>query len=213
MTFSASLTFFTWFHKLIAALRIEAECRLVEEKNLGSVQKSAGDLETALHAAGELLHLVFAALPQFEEFQQFFRALTAHLVRHVIEHAVNFHVFQAVSSPSRLGSWKTMPKRWRASFCCFCGIEAVEFDGAAGGVQQRREHFDGCGLPCSVGTKEGEYLSCRHVERDIVDGSESAKCLYEVLHPDQCERPPGARDSILNGSVQFVNAFVCLVDM
>ena len=60
---------------------------------LRRVQKAARDLQPALHAAGEFLHLVLAALPQLEELQQFFRALTAHLVRHVIEHAVNLHVF------------------------------------------------------------------------------------------------------------------------
>ncbi len=96
-----------------------------------------------------------------------------------------------------------MPKRLRASFCAVCGIESVEFDRAAGGFQQRREHFDGCGLPRPVGTEEGEYLAFRHVERDIVDGSESAKCFYQVLNSDH--RPDLLRDSILNGLVQFVN--------
>ena len=52
----------------------------------------------------------------------------------------------------------------------------------AGGAQQRSKHFDGCGLPCPVGAKEGEDLAGRYVERDIVDGGERAKGFYEVLH-------------------------------
>ncbi len=43
-------------------------------------------------------------------------------------------------------------------------IEPVEFDGAAGGAQQRGQHFDGGGLPCTIGTKEGEDLARRHVK-------------------------------------------------
>ena len=37
--------------KLIAALRIEAKRRLIEEENFGRVQQAARDLETALHAS------------------------------------------------------------------------------------------------------------------------------------------------------------------
>ena len=97
----------------------------------------------------------------------------------------------AVKSPSRLGSWNTIPKRLPDRALILLRVEAVELNGAAGGVQQRGEHFDGCGLPCSVGAEEGEYLARRHVERDVVDGGEGSKCLYEVLHPNQVSDLPG----------------------
>src|SRR5438128_4768057 len=51
---------------LIAALRIEAERRLVEKQYLRRVQQPTGDLETAFHATGERLHQVIAPLPQLE---------------------------------------------------------------------------------------------------------------------------------------------------
>ena len=60
--------------ELVAALRIEAERGLVEEEDLRRVQEAAGDFETPLHAAGELLDLIVAALPEFEELEQFFGA-------------------------------------------------------------------------------------------------------------------------------------------
>src|SRR5882762_1460892 len=41
---------------LIAALRIEAERRLVEKQHLRAVQQPAGDLEAAFHATGERFH-------------------------------------------------------------------------------------------------------------------------------------------------------------
>ena len=37
--------------KLVAALRVEAERGLIEEKNFGSVQQAARDFEPALHAS------------------------------------------------------------------------------------------------------------------------------------------------------------------
>ena len=56
--------------ELIAALRIEAERRLVEKQDLGRVQQAARDLEAPLHAARELLHERVAAVPQLEQLQQ-----------------------------------------------------------------------------------------------------------------------------------------------
>ena len=43
-------------------------------------------------------------------------------------------------------------------------VEAVQFNGAAGGFQQRREHLDGGGLPRAVGAEEGKDLPLRHFE-------------------------------------------------
>ena len=63
-------------------------------------------------------------------------------------------------------------------------IEAVQLDCAAGGFKQRRQHLDGCGLPCPIGAEEREYLSGGHVERDIVHGGKSAEGFHQVLHPD-----------------------------
>ena len=61
--------------ELIAALRIEAEGGLVEEEDFRGVQKAARDLQTPLHAAGEGLHVIVAALPELEEFEQLLDAL------------------------------------------------------------------------------------------------------------------------------------------
>ena len=49
--------------ELIAALRIEAERRLVEKQDLRRVQESARDLEPPLHAAGERLDAARRADP------------------------------------------------------------------------------------------------------------------------------------------------------
>ncbi len=63
--------------ELVAALRIEAERRLVEEQDLRRVQEAARDLEPPLHPAGELLHRRVAPLPELEQLEQRLRARRA----------------------------------------------------------------------------------------------------------------------------------------
>ena len=79
--------------ELVAGLRIEAERGLVEEQDFGRVQQAAGDLQAALHAAGELLHWIVAAVPELEQLEQPFDALLADLARDFVEDAVEVHVF------------------------------------------------------------------------------------------------------------------------
>ena len=56
--------------QLVAALRVEAERRLVEEQDLRRVQKAAGNLEPPLHPAGELLDRRVPAVPQLEQLEE-----------------------------------------------------------------------------------------------------------------------------------------------
>ena len=78
--------------ELIAGLRIEAERGLVEKKNFGSVQQTARDFESALHASGKFLHEFVAAIPQLEKLEQSLDALDAYFARHMVEDAVKIHV-------------------------------------------------------------------------------------------------------------------------
>src|SRR2546426_627861 len=65
---------------------------LVANQHLRRVQRPAGDLEPALHAARERLHQVLAPLPQLEHPQQGFTPPPPRMPRHVIQHAVDIHV-------------------------------------------------------------------------------------------------------------------------
>ncbi len=103
---------------------------------------------------------------------------------------MNFHVLGRREFAVEAGVLKDNSEALADRVLMRLRVDAVERDGAAGGAQQRGEHFDGGGLPCSVGSKEGKDFTSRNVERDVIDGGERAKCLNEVLHPDQCERPP-----------------------
>ena len=170
--------------ELVAALRIEAERGLVEKEDLRRVQKSARNLQPPLHAAGELLHLIFAPIPQLEELQQFLGPLAANFVRHMVEHAVDFHVFPGRQIAVEAGILKHDPEALARLVLLRLRVEPVEFNGAAGGLQQRGQHFDGGGFACPVGPEKGKDLALRHVERDIVHGGKRAKGLHKVLHLD-----------------------------
>src|SRR5689334_15971828 len=53
--------------ELVTGLRVEANCWLVEEDDLGRVQKTARNLQATPHPSGKLLDLVLAAVPQFKK--------------------------------------------------------------------------------------------------------------------------------------------------
>ena len=109
------------------------------------MQKSASNFEAALHTAGELLDLVVAPIPEFEELQQLFRALTTDFMLHVVERAMNFHVFPRCQIAVETGILKDDAKSLARLILVSLGVEAVEFDFAACWLQQsNRATFPRC---------------------------------------------------------------------
>src|SRR5438874_11664867 len=100
---------------LIAALRIEPERRLVEKQYLRRVQQPAGNLEPALHAAGDVLTKSLR-----RSHSSNIRSRASHRSRRACRGTWYstpwISMFShAVSSLSRLGSWKTTPNRLRTA--------------------------------------------------------------------------------------------------
>jgi len=52
--------------QLVAALRIETQCRFIEKQDPGRMEQAAGDFEPPLHATREPLHAIVSAIPQLE---------------------------------------------------------------------------------------------------------------------------------------------------
>ena len=52
------------------------------------------------------------------------------------------------------------------------GIQAVQVDGPAGGLEQRGEDLDGGGFAGAVRAEESENFALLHIEGDVVDGPE-----------------------------------------
>src|ERR1700744_254165 len=77
------------------------------------------------------------------------------------------------------------------------GIEPIQRNAAAGGLEQGGEHFDGGGFSGSVGTEEGEDFAFCDLERNIIDSGEGAEGLDEILNTDHADDLLGMQ-SILN---------------
>src|SRR5437773_1742798 len=166
---------------LIAALRIEAECRLVEKEHLGRVQQPARDLETAFHSARERLYGVRAPVPQLEHFEQDLGALAPNLARHVVQDAVNIHVFPRRELAVETGVLKHDTETAPHIRLMPRGIEPVELERSARGVEQGREHLDRGGLPGAIGTEKREDFAGSDVEGNVVDRRDLPECFDYVL--------------------------------
>src|SRR6266436_1339049 len=166
---------------LIAALRIEAERRLVEKQHLRGVQQPAGDLEPPLHPARERLHEIPAPLPQLEHREQGLRPFPPDLARHVIQDAVDVHVFPRRQVAVETGVLKHDTEPPPHVRLMLRGIEPVELQRSARRVEQGREHLDRGGLPGAVGTEKREDLAGFDVEGDVVDRRDFSERLDDVL--------------------------------
>jgi hypothetical protein len=67
------------------ALDVQAECRLVEEQDLGIWEQSAGDVELALHAARVGLGRLVGPVFEVHQFEQFGNAALRFVFRQVVE--------------------------------------------------------------------------------------------------------------------------------
>ena len=93
----------------------------------------------------------------------------------------------AVSSLSRLGSWNTMPNRWRTSFGCAAGSSPSIVDRAAASAEQRRQHLDRRRLAGAVGPEEREDLArARRANEMSLTACTSPKVLVRLRTSIDC---------------------------
>src|SRR5436309_243044 len=128
---------------LIAALRIEAERRLVEKQHLGGVQQPAGDLEAAFHATGKCLHQIVAPVPQLEHLEQRLGPPPPDVPRHVIQHAVDVQVLPRRELAVETRILEHDAKAPSHLVRMLGGIEPVQLERPARGAEQRRERLEG----------------------------------------------------------------------
>ena len=100
---------------------------------------------------------------------------------HVVEDAVKLHVLPGGLVLVEAGVLEDDAEAAAHFLLLVHGVEAVHADAAAGGPQQRGEHFDGGGFAGSVGAEEGEDLPRADFERDVVDRHHVTELANEVL--------------------------------
>ena len=77
---------------VLARLRVEADRRLVEEEDARAMEKAAGYLQAALHAAGVRLDDGVAPVPKLDDAQHLFDAARPLVAGHVVDVAVEAQV-------------------------------------------------------------------------------------------------------------------------
>ena len=153
------------FPQVTAALRIEAQRRLIEEQHARAMHDCARKLEAALHAAGERAHAAVADFGKGGPNQRLLDCFGARILRDAVEHGMNVQVLfgcQALIDGRVLEHHAQLP----AHLCRVLDhVKAHHLGRARGGRGQRGEHMHDGGLARTVRTQEGEELASGHGER------------------------------------------------
>ena len=168
----------------VARLRVEPDGRLVEEEHLGVVQQPAGDLQPALHAAGEGAHERMAPVGQPDDVEHVLDALLADAARDVVEHGVELQVLIGREPVVERGVLEDHADRLPHAGRLGGDVVAGQLGPAAGRPEQGREHVDGRALAGAVRAEEAEDLALVDLEIDGIDGPEGAEVLAEFRHHD-----------------------------
>ena len=169
----------------VPGLGVEARRRLVEEQDLRVVDEGPGDRQAALHAAGERLDRVRAALGELGEVEELVGALTDHRPRQPevapVDVEVLLHGDLHVEVVLLRAVAEAGPHR------CAVGdrVEAEDPQLAAARGRGRGDHLHRRGLAGAVGPEEAEGLSLRHLDVDGVDRGEVPEGLGQTGRAEQ----------------------------
>ena len=167
-------------HRLVAADRIEARRRLVEEQDARPMHQAADDLELALHAArvgAQRLEQVASRgrrpRPGARPAGGTRRASggrTAGSRRCPYSATCRRMFSSAERCRSTVGFWKMIPMLGADGLRLAIEVVAVDVDGAARLGQRCGQNRDRGRLAGAVRAEEGEQLARADIEADVVDG-------------------------------------------
>jgi len=164
-----------------AALRVDADGRLVHEQQLGFVEQPGGDIDAPLHAAGVGLDLVLGPVAEADGLQHFVDAPRQLLAAHVVEAAPELQILP--------GSERVVEGDFlRHDADGPAHAQRVGEDGvagnlgrAAGRLDEATEHVDGRRLARTVGAEQAEDFAGQYVEGDALDGFVVVERLAEIV--------------------------------
>ena len=175
--------------QVVAAARVEAGGRLVEEQHLGAADEAGGEVEPAAHAAGEGLHQPVGGVGEVEPLEQLVGALARRRLRQVVQpadhHEVEPGAHQAVDggllggdadaarAPRRRGRRRRSRRRWR---CPRSAGDSV--------VRMRMAVV----LPAPLWPSRPSTVPGRDVEVEVAQGPQVAEALAEAGGGDAATR-------------------------
>ncbi len=150
----------------------------------GRVDDGRRHRELLLHAVGKVGDEFFRFVGEVHEVEQFFGALVGGVAIETVHATDEAEVFGCGEAAEEGEAFRDNADLTLEFERMGGEVEAEELDLAGGGSEQAGEHFDGGGLPCSVGSEEAEELTGSDAEADAVDGGELAEAAGEVVRGD-----------------------------
>src|SRR6516225_2171107 len=136
-----------------------------------------------------------AALPEFEGFEQYFRALAPDLAGDVVEDTVEVEVLESGELLIEARILEDDAESFTDFVLLLLWVEPIDLDASACGLHEGGKHFDGGGLAGAVGAEEGEDFTGSDIEGDIVDGCEVCELLGEIADTDHVVGASSRRDT------------------
>jgi hypothetical protein len=170
----------------VAALRVHADSRFVEQQDIGVVHQSARDVEAALHAAAEGPRLVLGTVGEADQFERLDAALAQRVPRQAVERAEQFQI-----RPRRQLVVERKVLRHQSDAAldfAFVAGDRLAFDGNAAAVRRNEtaQHGDDRRLARAVGPQQADDFAGRRGERNARDDLARAVGLPQVLRYQHC---------------------------
>ena len=170
---------------LVAAARVEAGGRLVEEEQVGRVEDAGGDVEAPPHAARVVLDLLAGRVGQPEGVEQLRGPLAARPLRWPSSRPSSTRFSRAgeVLVDRGVLAGEAHPAAHRVGLAHH--VVAEDAGLAAVGPQQGGEHPHGGGLAGAVRAEDAVDRAGGHGEVDAVDGPGLAERLHQARGLDR----------------------------
>ena len=172
----------------LAADRVEARGRLVEEEHPRFVDQGGGQVEAALHAAGVGADPAVGGFVEADPLEQGVGALLAGGARQPLQGRLQPN--QLAPGHQRVQRRLLQGDPDRGSHGAGLADHVVPGDGGptGGRQQQRGQHADGGRLAGAVGTEEAEDLALGDLEVDALHGVHLVETALQTLNDDRRHR-------------------------
>jgi hypothetical protein len=172
-----------------SGLGIEPYGRLIEKKDLGLMQNSSGDQETALHSAGQVSDLRLPLPPEPHIFQHFLNSFLPPLSGQSIKSAMKVEVLMDRQAFLQIYLLRHHSKGHLGLRGLPTQIVAADGDTTRGRTGQGGHHMDCRRLAGAIGTQKAEDLSSQDLEGKALHRLEAPVAFCHLFQANQWATP------------------------